>query len=381
MRLNPRLAALPTYPTVVLDRKRDALLAAGKPVFDFGTGDPTEPTPAFIRAKVEPAIPENCRYPTVLGGADVRRAFTGWAERRFGVALDPATQVLPSSGSKEAVFHLPLLVIDATAPDRAVVFPDPGYSVYYRGTVLAGGEPVPQRLAGDFKQRVWELPPELLRRTRMIWINSPHNPTGAVLSREDLRRTWEVCREHDILLASDECYADTWFSEPPPSILEVAQVGVVAIFSLSKRSGMTGYRTGMIAGDPAWMQKLRELRTNPGLAPQDFVNAAAAAAWGDDAHADERRHIFAEKREVLRAFLAEAGLDVVASEASFYLWVRAPQGHTGQSYAERLLDVGIVTNPGSAFAVTTSGDDYVRLALVPDVPTCRAACEVWRSIL
>jgi acetylornithine aminotransferase len=381
VRLNPRLASFPSYPTVVLDEKRAALLAAGKRVFDFGTGDPTEPTPDFIRAEVAPAIPDNCRYPTVIGGRSVREAFTGWAQRRFGVTLDPATQVLPSSGSKEAVFHLPLLVIDAEAADRTVVFPDPGYSVYHRGAVLAGGTPYAQRLSGDFKQRAWELPPELLRATRLLWINSPHNPTGAVLSHDDLRRTWEVCREYDILLASDECYADTWFDRPPPSILEVAQEGVIAIFSLSKRSGMTGYRTGMIAGDPAWMKKLRELRVNPGLAPQDFVNAAAAAAWADDAHADERRAIFKAKRDVMVEFLERAGLEVVASEASFYLWVRAPKGHTGQSYAERLLDAGIMTNPGKAFAITEAGDPYIRLALVPDVDTCREACAVWQTLL
>jgi acetylornithine aminotransferase len=381
VRLNPRLAALPSYPTVVLDQKRDALVAAGRRVFDFGTGDPTEPTPDFIRAQVAPNIADNCRYPTVLGGRAVREAFAGWANRRFGVTLDPATQVLPSSGSKEAVFHLPLLVVEPEADDRAVVFPDPGYSVYHRGTVLAGGEPVAQRLDGDFRQRVWELPPAVLRRTRMVWINSPHNPSGAVLSRDDLRRTWEVCREYDILLASDECYADTWFDSPPASILEVSQEGVIAVFSLSKRSGMTGYRTGMIAGDPRWMQRLRELRVNPGLSPQDFVNAAAAAAWSDDTHADERRAIFKAKREVLVDFLARAGLEVVASEASFYLWVRAPAGFDGAGYAAHLLEAGIITNPGRAFAVTEAGDEYVRLALVPDVQTCREACEAWSRLL
>jgi succinyldiaminopimelate transaminase len=317
----------------------------------------------------------------VLGGRAVREAFAGWANRRFGVTLDPATQVLPSSGSKEAVFHLPLLVVEPEADDRAVVFPDPGYSVYHRGTVLAGGEPVAQRLDGDFRQRVWELPPAVLRRTRMVWINSPHNPSGAVLSRDDLRRTWEVCREYDILLASDECYADTWFDSPPASILEVSQEGVIAVFSLSKRSGMTGYRTGMIAGDPRWMQRLRELRVNPGLSPQDFVNAAAAAAWSDDTHADERRAIFKAKREVLVDFLARAGLEVVASEASFYLWVRAPAGFDGAGYAAHLLEAGIITNPGRAFAVTEAGDEYVRLALVPDVQTCREACEAWSRLL
>lgn len=381
MRLNPRLAALPTYPTVTLDRRRDALLAAGRPVYDFGTGDPIEPTPAFIREAMKAAVPDNCRYPTVAGDPAVRAAFAGWAERRLGVRLDPGTQVLPTSGSKEAVFHLPLLVVDPQADDRAVVFPDPGYSVYYRGTVLAGGEPVPQALSGDFVQRPWELPREVLRRTRLLWINTPHNPTGAVLTHEDLRRTWEVCREHDILLVSDECYVDVWFDAPPPSILEVATEGVLGLYSLSKRSGMTGYRAGMVAGDPAVIRRLRELRTNPGLAPQDFVNAAAAAAWSDDAHAEARRHLFAQKRQILVDFLAEAGLEVVASDASFYLWVRAPRGFDGMSYADRLLDVGILTNPGRFFAVTDAADAFVRLALVPDLDGCRAAVDAWRTIL
>lgn len=381
MRLNPALATLPTYPTVALDRVRDRLRAEGRPVYDFGTGDPTEPTPAFIRDAMCASVPDNCRYPTVVGEPAVREAFAGYAKRRLGVTLDPATQILPTSGSKEAVFHLPLLVIDPSAPDRGVVFPDPGYSVYYRGTVLAGGEPIPQRLSGDFVQRVWELPDAVLERTRMVWINTPHNPCGAVMSEADLRRTWEVCRAHDILLVSDECYMDTWFDAPPPSILQVASEGVLAMFSLSKRSGMTGYRAGIVAGDPAVMKKLRELRANPGLAPQDFVNTAAAAAWSEDSHADERRYIFAAKRKVLTDFLKEVGIEVVASEASFYLWVRAPGGLSGMAYAERLLEAGILTYPGASFAVTDAGDPYVRLALVPDVDTCRAAVKAWRTIL
>lgn len=366
---------------MILDRKRDALLAAGRTVYDFGTGDPIEPTPPFIRDAMLEAVPDNCRYPTVLGDRSVREAFAGYAKRRLGVEIDPATQVIPSSGTKEAVFHLPLLTIDPDAPDRGIVFPDPGYSVYYRGCVLAGGEPIPQALHGDFRQRVWELDRDVLRRTRMVWVNSPHNPTGAVLSRDDLLRTWEVCREHDILLVSDECYLDVWFDEAPASMLQVATEGVISLFSLSKRSGMTGYRSGMIAGDPKVIAKLRTLRTNPGLAPQDFVNAAAAVAWADDAHAEERRAIFAAKRALLVDFLREAGLEIVASEASFYLWVRVPAGFTGMTYAEHLLGAGLLTNPGAFFSVTPAGDAYVRLALVPDLPTCEAAIAAWRRLL
>lgn len=382
VRFNPLLRQLPTYPTVVLDRIRDQLLSEGKVVYDFGTGDPTEPTPAFIRDAMLASVPDNCRYPTVKGDKSVRSAFAGYAQRRFGVTLNPDTQILPTSGSKEVVFHLPLLSIDAHAADRGVVFPDPGYSVCYRGAVLAGAEPIPQRLTGDFVQRAWELPKEVLQRTRLLWINSPHNPSGSVLSLEDLRRTWEICREYDILLCSDECYADVWYDEPPASILQVSTEGVLALFSLSKRSGMTGYRTGMTVGDPQIMARLHQLRTNPGLAPQDFVNAAATAAWSDDAHAEERRHIFARKRAILSDFLRSVGLDVTASHAGFYLWVKVPAPfENGQQYSEHLLRAGILTNPGAAFGVTDAADQYIRLALVPDEAGCKAAVDVWKTLL
>jgi len=380
VRLNPKPGNFPTYPTVELDRKRDALIAAGRPVFDFGTGDPIEPTPEFIRAAMKDAVPDNCRYPTVLGDRSIRVAFADYMARRTGVVLNPDTAVLPTSGSKEAVFHLPLLVIDPDADDRGVVFPDPGYSVYHRGTVLAGGEPLPQRLDGDFVQRPWTLPAAVLRRTRLMWINSPHNPTGALMSRDDLRRTWELCREHDILLVNDECYLDVWFERRPTSLLEIATEGVLAVYSLSKRSGMTGYRAGMIAGDPAYMRPLRDLRTNPGLAPQDFVNAASAAAWADDAHAESRRATFGAKRAVLLEWFREAGWEVAASEASFYLWVRAPNGMDGRAFAAWLLGAGILVNPGGAFSLTDAGDDWVRFALVPDLAGCHAAVAAWRGM-
>jgi len=224
------------------------------------------------------------------------------------------------------------------------------------------------------------LPREVLRDARLLWINTPHNPSGAVMSKDDLRRTWEVCREHDILLVSDECYLDVWFDDPPASILQVADEGVLALFSLSKRSGMTGYRSGIVAGDPALIAALRSLRTNPGLAPQDFVNAAAAAAWGDDAHAEARRLLFGEKRRLLADLFASVGLEVTASTASFYVWVRAPDGD-GDAFARHLLKAGVLTNPGSFFSVTPAGRDHVRFALVPDLDGCRAAAAALRGLL
>src|SRR5262249_54148375 len=155
---------------------------------------------------------------------------------------------------------------------------------------------------------------------------------------------------------SDETYMDVWYDTPPTSLLEVATEGFVSCFSLSKRSGMTGYRTGMMAGGADVMKKLKELRANPGLASQDFVNAAAAVACAEESHVEERRKSFEAQRTVLLDFLKTAGLESVASDAAFYIWVKVPRGHTGTSYAEKLLSVGIVVNPGNFFAVTDAGD-------------------------
>ncbi len=288
-RFNPILEQLRTYPAVAIDQRKAELLAEGRTVFDFGKGDPEELPPEAARAALIQAVAPRMPYPQVLGSNAVRRAIADYMVRRFGVVLDPDTQIVPTSGSKEAVFHMPLLVIDRDAPDRGVVFPDPGYPAYQRGALFAGGEAIATRLSGDHILRPWTLPSDVLDRTRMIWLNSPHNPSGAVMSLDELKRAADFCRARDILLVSDETYADVYHSTPPHSLLECGTDGVLVLHSLSKRSGMTGYRSGFVAGDPAIMKRLRTLRTNPGVVPSDFVNSAAVAAWSDDQHAEERR--------------------------------------------------------------------------------------------
>lgn len=377
MKFNPLLDRLRTYPMVEMSRRKAALLDAGRTVYDFSIGDPNDPTPAFIREAISGAITEVSSYPSARGTPALRRSIADYLGRRFGVDVDPETQVLPTSGSKEAVFHMPLLVVDPAAEDRAVIFPDPGYPAYQRGALFAGGEPVALRLSDDFRMRPWELPTEVLRRARMMWINTPHNPTGAVLDADHLRRIWELCREHEILLVNDECYADIYQDAAPASLLEVAREGVLVLHSLSKRSGMTGYRAGFVAGDPVAIEALHSLRTNPGLAPTDFVNAGAAVAWADDAHAEERRAIFRAKKQVMLRFFEEAGIEVAASEATFYLWLRCPGGDD-QAWALELLEHGIVVTPGSSLGVAGAGAGYVRVALVPTLEECRAAVEAWR---
>ncbi len=380
MRLNPLLARLRTYPQEALNSKKAQVRAAGLTLYDFGTGDPVEPTPDSIRRALIEAVPQISQYPTVRGSAELRQTIADYHQRRFGVPLDPETQILPTSGSKEAVFHLPMLVIDPSAPDRTVVFPDPGYAAYQRGTLFAGGECHIVSLQGDWHQRPWLLPEAVLRKTRILWINSPHNPSGAVMSLDDLKRTYDLCRQHDILLASDECYADVYDLDPPSSALQVGTEGVLTFHSCSKRSGMTGYRSGFIAGDPAWIDAYREFRINPGVVPQDTVNAGAVAAWSDDRHSVARRDLLRTKKDMFRAFFAEVGLEVVASEATFYFWIRTPGGMDEEAYASRLLEAGIVVSPGSYFGFGDVGTGFVRVAMVPPLEQCPEAIAVWRRV-
>ena len=378
MRLNPVLNRLGTYPMAELQETARAMRAAGRPVVDFSIGDPREPTPEFIKQALRDAVPDVSQYPTVPGLAEVREAVAGYVARRFGVEVDPATQILPTSGSKEAIFSTPLAFVDRDAGD-AVVFGTPGYPVYERGALFAGAEAAGVRLHGDFVLRPGDIPEDLWRRARLVWTCSPHNPTGAVASADDTAELLEACRANDVLLLADECYADLYEDAPPPSALQVAGAGapgVLSYLSLSKRSGMTGYRSGAIVGDPGAIAALRTLRGSVGVASQEFVQAAAVAAWGDHAHAAERREIFARKRAVLRPAFEEMGYEVVGSRAGIYLWVRVGDD---AATARRLLEHGVVVSPGSAFG--PGGEGFLRLALVPTVNDCEQAVEVVRRCL
>ena len=380
LKYNPVSERLPTYPQQVLEQRKALILSEGKTLFDFGVGDPKETTPQFIREKLASSIPANCRYPTVKGTLEVRQVIADYVWRRFGVELSVEDGILPLSGAKEAVFHIPNLVIDPFADDKVILFPDPGYPVYHRGGFFAGGEPVAVPLRDDFVFRAWELDPALLERCRLLWINSPHNPSGAVMSLSDLQRTAELCRKYDILLVNDECYADIYCHEAPHSILECGLENVLAIHSLSKRSGMTGYRSGFIAGDPSVIARFRRYRSNPGVVPQSFINAAASVAWADDQHVEERRAIFREKKALFLSFFDEMGWETIGRDATLYLWVRVPDS-TSAHWAGRLMDKGVVVSPGTMFAMTEAGEGYLRIAMVPGLEECRRAIEIWRRLI
>ncbi len=375
---NPVLGEVQKNLMVELDERRRALVAGGKRLFDFGLGDPKEPTPAFVKEALRGAVPDVSQYPSPFGTVALRRAAAGYLQRRFGVTVDHEAQVLACAGAKEAIFHLPL----AFAGDpqrRKVVIPDPGYPTYAVGARFAGLEPVLVPLS---ERRRFLLDPEdvgeeVLRETLVFWLSYPHNPTGAVAPRDYLRRVGDAARTYGFVVASDECYADIYFGAPPPSMLEVQVENVVAIHSCSKRSGMTGYRSGFMAGDPDVIATLRKLRSHPGVASAEFVTPAAAAAWSEDAHAAERREIFRKKRDRFLRFFADHGLQADSSEATLYLWVKVPTGETSGSYARRLIEEGIVVAPGTAFG---AGEGYVRVALVPTLAECEEAVRAWSRV-
>lgn len=382
MRLNPVLSELGEYPIATVQMRARERRDAGLPLIDFSIGDPREATPAFIPAALRAAVPEVSQYPTAAGLADLRSAIAGYLERRFGVSVDPATQIVPTSGAKEAIFSTPFAFVDRDRGD-AVAYPTPGYPVYERGARFAGAEIIPHPLSGDFVFRPDDLTPAEWNRSRIVWTCSPHNPAGTVNSVGELAGFVERARATDTLLCSDECYADIYdedaFPTGPASILQVAgddARGVLAYLSLSKRSGMTGYRSGAIVGDAEAIAALKSLRSTTGTASPEFVQHAAVAAWSDDAHAAGRRAVFSAKRAVLRAAFDDIGLTVVGSRAGLYLWV-----DVGDDLAVtgRLLDEGVIVAPGRAFG--SGGEGYIRLALVPTLEDCQDAADVLRRLL
>jgi LL-diaminopimelate aminotransferase len=373
----PSLERGGAYPLLRLVERRREVEERGIELYDFGTGDPREPTDPKIRQALIDGVAEVSQYPTTPGKEKLREAFCAWMSRRHRVALDPDTDVLPATGSKEAIFHAPLAFLHPSHERRGVAYGTPGYPVYERGSLFAGGEPLPVKLKteDDFLLETEDVDPE---KGRILWINYPHNPTGVSATYGYLEKVAAFCHEHDILLFSDECYNDLYTGEPPPSILEITRDRTIAFCSLSKRSGMTGYRSAMMAGDPELIAALKKLRPSIGVATQSFVQDAAAVAWGDEEHVEKRRRTFGEKRSLFVDFFERRKLDFLPTKASIYLWVAVPGGDD-EAYSLRLLEEGIVVAPGRSFG--PGGEGYIRIALVPGLEECRRAIERWESVI
>jgi acetylornithine aminotransferase len=297
------------------------------------------------------------------------------------VELDPESEVVPTLGSKEVIFSLAQIVVDRAAGRDLVVTTEPGYPVAERGARFAGADvlrlPLVERRG--FLPDLDSLSPETWQRAALVWINYPNNPTAAVAPRSLYEHLAALAVEHDFLLASDEAYSELYFGEPPPSALESGRQNVVAVHSLSKRSSMTGYRSGFVAGSSEAVAALKLFRPSVGTAPQEFVQRAAVAAWNDEDHVREARERYARKRQALLPVLERKGLRDAGGPATMYLWLETPGGEPSEAFALRLLEHGIVVAPGSYLG--PSGEGYVRFALVPTQVECEEAAEILEKAL
>ena len=382
MQLSPVLAATGTYPFVRLEEAKRRLAAEGVELIDFGKGDPREETDPLIRRALVESIEPLSSYPLAEGLPELLEAVAGWCSRRFGVEVDPETEVIPTYGSKEAIFHLAQVLLDRDSDKTLVLSTEPGYPVYDRGALFAGAdvERLPLLEENGFLPDLDGIDEETWSRTAILWINYPNNPTGAVAPLEFLERLAALAAEHDFLLAADEAYTELWFDEPPHSALEAADRSHVAVFqTLSKRSSMTGYRSGFVAGSPELIAALRQYRPTVGTAPQEFVQRASVVAWNDEEHVERTREIYRRKREVLLPALAQKGIRVAGSEATMYLWLEVPAGESSEELAARLLEQGLIVSPGTFFG--PSGEGYWRLALVPTEAECERAAEILERVL
>jgi succinyldiaminopimelate transaminase len=370
--LHPSIAERREYPFTTLDRRLRELAPVGRHVIAFSAGDPREETPAFIREALRESVPVMSGYPRVAGKPELRAACAAWVKRHCGVALDPETEVLPANGSKEAIFLLALAVIDRGGPRDTIVIPTPSYPVYEAAArvVDARVHHAPLGSANAWRFDPDAVPGETWERTAILWLNSPHNPTGAVLPRATLERALVLARRYGFWVASDEAYATIHFDARPPSALECGLENLIVFQTLSKRSAMTGYRSGFMAGDRDLLDALRRFRPAVGVATPDFVQDAAIAAWKDDAHAEDQRGRYAVKRRLFVDYFAKRGWRIEASEAGFYIWFAAPGGDD-VAFVERLMRLALVALPGSYLGAAGAG--FVRWALVPTIGECREA--------
>jgi len=383
----PLLDQLGVYPFVQLAKTRAERRASGTPFYDFSVGEPREETPLFLRQALLDAVPARTSYPPTHGTGELRTAIADWAARRFDVTLDPDENVLATSGSKEALYSIHSAVLDRSSARRIVWIPTPAYPVYEVGARMAGAEVrfLPLLPENGFRPDFSPITDAEWERTALLWVNSPNNPSGAILSGAELDEAAGLARRHGFWLASDEAYVDLYFEDPPASALQCGLDNVISFHTTSKRSAMAGFRSGFVAGDREMIRWLARIRPSQGIASPTFVQAAAIAAWGDDAHAADQRRRYATKRDLLRRVLEDKDYELVSTDASFFIYFRTPREETEAQFVARMLASGIGLVGSRAFAPVTDliedGPGWIRLALVPTLEECREAAKILEEIL
>ncbi|MBP8297041.1 MAG: succinyldiaminopimelate transaminase [Burkholderiales bacterium] len=386
--MNPHLAKLQPYPFERLRKLFEGLVPAqGKKPIALSIGEPKHPTPPLVQQALIEGLARLANYPTTPGMLPLREAIAQWIARRHGVpAPDPATQILPVAGSREALFAFAQAVVTGSRPDPVVVMPNPCYQIYEGGALLAGAEPayLNSLPANGFEPDYAQLPDDVWRRTVLLFACSPDNPTGRVMSFEDWKRLFELSDRHGFIIAADECYSEIYFDEarPPLGALAAARMlgrddyrNLVVFGSLSKRSNVPGMRSGFVAGDARLIKTFLLYRTYHGTAMSDVVALASIAAWNDEAHVVANRALYAGKFRRLQP-LVNAALPCAYPEAAFYLWAKTPI--PDQDLARRLyVEQGVTVLPGSFIGRISNqvnpGENFIRIALVDSLDECSDA--------
>ncbi len=365
MRLANRVRNLPPYLFAELDRKAAEKRAAGADVISLGIGDPDLPTPPHVVEALKEAAADRSthQYPSYFGLPEFRRTVAEWYQRRFGVHLDPDTEVQPLIGSKEGLAHLALAFVD---PGDEALVPDPGYPVYEIGTMLAGGTSIPMPLGAnrEFHPDFGALRPT--ERTRLLWLNYPSNPTAATADLDLFRQAVDLSRRHDLLLCHDAAYSEITFDGyEAPSVLEVDGAKDVAVEfgSLSKTYNMTGWRVGYAVGNEEAIRALAAIKTNVDSGVFNAVQRAAIAAMsGPQDHVDSMRETYRARRDLVVGSLLEIGLQLKPPLGSIYVWAPVPRGQTSVGFAQALLDeAAVVVSPGTGYG--SNGEGYFRISL------------------
>ena len=386
MRLSKRVENLPPYLFIEITRKIAEKRAKGEEVISFAIGDPDIPTPSHIIEKLCQAArdPANHRYPESDSLPELRQAMAGWYQRRFGVSFDPDKEVLPLIGSKEGIGHIAFCFIDSG--DIALV-PDPGYPVYSVSVMLAGGELyyMPLTEEKDFLPDLEAIPDHILKKAKLLWINYPNNPTGAVADLDFFNKVVKFAEQHDLAVCHDGPYTEVAFDGyQPVSFMQAdgaREIGV-EFHSLSKSFNMTGWRIGMVVGNATMVNALMRVKSNldSGI-PQAIQYAAIAALTGPQDCIKEHNAIYQRRRDLIVEMLNSIGLEARAPKASLYVWTKVPEGYNSVDFTADLLDkVGVAVTPGVGYG--KHGEGYVRLSLtIPDAALVKGLSRLagWRS--
>jgi LL-diaminopimelate aminotransferase len=385
VRFAERLDAVPPYLFAELERKIAQKRREGVDVISLGIGDPDLPTPPVVVEALADAArdPRTHQYPTNHGSDELREAAAGFYRERFGVELDPASEIVPALGGKEAVGHIAMALLD---PGGICLSPDPGYPPYTSGPLFAGAEVhyLPLEAEHGFLPDLDAIPADVLARANLLFLDYPNNPTGAIVAPGYFERAVELARANDLVVVHDNAYSELCFDGyRAPSFLETPgakEVGV-EIFSLSKGWNMTGWRSGLVAGNPEVVERYRQLKTNLDSGMFEAVQHATAVALTDAREFPrEMSAVYERRRDLLAEALVAIGLDVDPPQATPYFWVRVPEGHDSASFTELVLEqAGVVISPGPSFG--PSGEGFVRLSLtVPDSRLDEAARRIESSL-